>query len=256
MKQMQLLCEIDRLVKGGSQFIISTHSPILMTFPGAEVYQLSRQKIQKVDYRETEHFQLTKAFLNAPEKMLGYLLKDGESRQVDDSASGGVLHTGTEYVKIKLESCKRIEICRERKMTMLDKKYDIVSIGEIMVDMTQVGINSQGNPLFAAYSGGAPANIAVAASRLVQRRLLSAGSGMMYWDRGCVKSSKTTAWMTAGYRLTRLRRRRLHWSRWMKTANGIILFCAVPVRIFSCLSQICRTESSKRGRFCILGRSA
>ena len=49
---------------------------------------------------------------------------------------------------------------------MLDKKYDIVSIGEIMVDMTQVGINSQGNPLFAAYSGGAPANIAVAASRL------------------------------------------------------------------------------------------
>lgn len=79
MKQMQLLCEIDRLVKGGSQFIISTHSPILMTFPGAEVYQLSRQKIEKVDYRETEHFQLTKAFLNAPEKMLGYLLKDGES---------------------------------------------------------------------------------------------------------------------------------------------------------------------------------
>lgn len=49
---------------------------------------------------------------------------------------------------------------------MLDKKYDLVSIGEIMVDMTQIGVNSQGNPLFAAYSGGSPANIAVAASRL------------------------------------------------------------------------------------------
>ena len=78
MKQMSLLCEIDRLVREGSQFIISTHSPILITFPGAEVFQLTKQKIEKVDYHQTEHFQLTKAFLNAPEKMLGYLLEDGK----------------------------------------------------------------------------------------------------------------------------------------------------------------------------------
>ena len=76
MKQMSLLCEIDRLVREGSQFFISTHSPILITFPGADVYQLSSQKIEKVDYCQTEHFQLTKAFLNAPEKMLGYLLEN------------------------------------------------------------------------------------------------------------------------------------------------------------------------------------
>ena len=49
---------------------------------------------------------------------------------------------------------------------MMDKKYDIVSVGEILIDMTQIEQNNQGNPLFAAYSGGAPANVAVAASRL------------------------------------------------------------------------------------------
>lgn len=48
----------------------------------------------------------------------------------------------------------------------MDKKYDIVSVGEILIDMTQIEQNNQGNPLFAAYSGGAPANVAVAASRL------------------------------------------------------------------------------------------
>ncbi len=48
----------------------------------------------------------------------------------------------------------------------MDKKYDIVSIGEILIDMTQIEQNNLGNPLFAAYSGGAPANVAVAASRL------------------------------------------------------------------------------------------
>ena len=48
----------------------------------------------------------------------------------------------------------------------MDKKYDIVSIGEILIDMTQIEQNNLGNPLFAAYSGGAPANVAVAASKM------------------------------------------------------------------------------------------
>ena len=75
MKQMELICHIDRLVKDGCQFIISTHSPVLMAFPDADVYQLSKQKIERVNYRDTEHFQLIKAFVNAPEKMVGYLLE-------------------------------------------------------------------------------------------------------------------------------------------------------------------------------------
>lgn len=62
--------EIHRLIGRRSQFIIATHSPILMAFPGACIYELSGEGIQKVDYRETEHYCLTKTFLNDPERML------------------------------------------------------------------------------------------------------------------------------------------------------------------------------------------
>lgn len=77
-KQMTLLVEIDRLVKRGSQFIIATHSPILLTFPGARVYQFSAAGIEAVAYQETEHFQLSKRFLNDPDRMLKWLLEEEE----------------------------------------------------------------------------------------------------------------------------------------------------------------------------------
>lgn len=76
MRLMTLLSEIDRLVKRNSQFIISTHSPILMAYPGAEILELSEQGIRSVDYRETEHYQVTRRFLENPEKMLHYLLEE------------------------------------------------------------------------------------------------------------------------------------------------------------------------------------
>ncbi len=56
-----------KLVVDKSQFTISTHSPILMTFPGAEIYELTENAIRSVRYQETEHFQVTKQFLNVPE---------------------------------------------------------------------------------------------------------------------------------------------------------------------------------------------
>lgn len=72
---MALLCQIQRLAGADSQLIIATHSPILMTFPGAEIFQLTGEGIQSVPYQQTEHFQVTKQFLNHPEKMLELLLK-------------------------------------------------------------------------------------------------------------------------------------------------------------------------------------
>lgn len=74
MRLMTLLCLIDRLVKEQSQFIISTHSPILMAYPGAEVFEISENGIQRKPYHETEHYQITKRFLNDPEGMLRKLL--------------------------------------------------------------------------------------------------------------------------------------------------------------------------------------
>lgn len=71
---LTLMVEMDRLVRMGSQLIVATHSPILMAFPGARLYQLSERGMAPVDYRDTEHYQLTKQFLEDPERMLHYLL--------------------------------------------------------------------------------------------------------------------------------------------------------------------------------------
>ena len=75
MRMMELICHIHDLVEKDSQFIISTHSPILMAYPDAEVLQISEKGIESVSYEDTEHFRLTRQFLNAPEKMLQYLLE-------------------------------------------------------------------------------------------------------------------------------------------------------------------------------------
>ncbi len=76
MKLLTLMAEINELVKKNSQFIIATHSPILMTFPDAEILRFSQSGIEKVNYKDTEHYQITKSFLENPEKMLHYLLNN------------------------------------------------------------------------------------------------------------------------------------------------------------------------------------
>lgn len=72
---MSLLVVIDELVKNNSQFIIATHSPILMAYPDAEILEFSERGIHKVGYRETEHYKITKQFIDTPERMIKYLLE-------------------------------------------------------------------------------------------------------------------------------------------------------------------------------------
>ena len=78
MRLMRLMCRMHELEADASQFIVSTHSPILMTYPGSEVYEIGDAGIRAVPYRETEHYQLTRRFLENPERMLSYLF-DGET---------------------------------------------------------------------------------------------------------------------------------------------------------------------------------
>lgn len=73
MKLLSLMARMNDLVKDDSQFIIATHSPILMAFPNAEILEFSEMGIESVDYRETEHYRITKSFLDDPERMLHYL---------------------------------------------------------------------------------------------------------------------------------------------------------------------------------------
>ena len=77
MRLLTLMVEIQRLTEMASQFIIATHSPILMALPGADIMEFSSAGIRKVSYQETEHYQITKRFLDDPQHMLHYLLNNG-----------------------------------------------------------------------------------------------------------------------------------------------------------------------------------
>lgn len=70
---LTLLGCIRKLEEDNSQFIIATHSPILMAYPNAEILRFSDSGIQPVGYRQTEHYQITKQFLDNPERMLNMI---------------------------------------------------------------------------------------------------------------------------------------------------------------------------------------
>lgn len=72
-RQLAILTRIHDLVREKSQFIIATHSPILMAYPGAFIYQFSQDGIERVAYENTEHYQVTRNFLANPERMMRIL---------------------------------------------------------------------------------------------------------------------------------------------------------------------------------------
>lgn len=68
-RQLSLLVLIDELVqRARCQFIIATHSPILMAYPHAKIVELSEAGIAEIEWTETEHYQITRDFLAAPER--------------------------------------------------------------------------------------------------------------------------------------------------------------------------------------------
>lgn len=77
-RQLSALVAFHWLAERQSQLIIATHSPILMAYPGAQIFQLDQEGLRQTEYRQTEHYQLTRRFLENPEKMLHYLLEDIE----------------------------------------------------------------------------------------------------------------------------------------------------------------------------------
>ena len=75
-RQLALLAAMHRLVQRNSQFIVATHSPILLGYPGATIHLFTERALTTTQYLETEHYQITKAFLDNPERMLRELLRD------------------------------------------------------------------------------------------------------------------------------------------------------------------------------------
>ncbi len=75
-RQMAVLVRFHDLIKLKSQFIIATHSPILMAYPDAWIYECSSEGLRRVAYTDTEHYKVSRHFLNHPDRTLQELLKD------------------------------------------------------------------------------------------------------------------------------------------------------------------------------------
>jgi predicted ATPase len=76
MRQLAFLTMLKRMVGQDAQFIIATHSPIIMAFPGAVILSFDDGVIQETRYEDLEHVIITKSFLNNPEQFLKHLLDE------------------------------------------------------------------------------------------------------------------------------------------------------------------------------------
>jgi predicted ATPase len=76
MRQIVFLAMVRELVGQNSQFIIATHSPILLAYPGATIYHFEGGRIQRARYDDLEHIYVMKAFLNDPEGYLARLMAE------------------------------------------------------------------------------------------------------------------------------------------------------------------------------------
>ena len=75
-RQLTLLLEISKCVRNGSQFIIVTHSPILLGFPDAEILSFDDGEIHPISYEDTQSYQITKMFINDRRQILRHLLDE------------------------------------------------------------------------------------------------------------------------------------------------------------------------------------
>lgn len=75
-RQLTLLLEMSNCVKNGSQFIVVTHSPVLLGLPEAEILSFDDGAIKPITYEETQSYQITKMFINDRERMLKLLLEE------------------------------------------------------------------------------------------------------------------------------------------------------------------------------------
>lgn len=83
-RQLAMLALMHQLVKRRGQMVIATHSPILLAYPNAAIYLLDEAGVRPVAYEETEHYQLTKLFLNETERVLRGLFAEENDLFADD----------------------------------------------------------------------------------------------------------------------------------------------------------------------------
>jgi len=75
-RQMAMISLIHQLVKNGCQFIIATHSPIILSYPNATILEIRENGLEEVEYEDTDTFAITKRYLNHYRSMLEILLEE------------------------------------------------------------------------------------------------------------------------------------------------------------------------------------
>ncbi len=75
-RQLALLLTIVKSAEEDSQFIMATHSPILLGIPGAEILSFDKGQIHPIDYEDTDSYQITKMFMEHKDQLLKQLLSD------------------------------------------------------------------------------------------------------------------------------------------------------------------------------------
>lgn len=76
-RQLAFLALIHDLdISGKAQFIIATHSPMLLSYPGSIIFSLDGEQIKEVDYKQTDHYRITKDFLENPDRYFRYLFTE------------------------------------------------------------------------------------------------------------------------------------------------------------------------------------
>ena len=78
-RQLSFLARLHELVNQNSQFIIATHSPIILGYPDAWIYQTTGDGLERVDYEDTDHFQVTRNYLNRRQTFLDVLLSGDDA---------------------------------------------------------------------------------------------------------------------------------------------------------------------------------
>ena len=76
LRQMSFLTLLHRHVKSGAQFLVASHSPIVLAYPDAWIYRFDEEGVARVAYEETEHYQVTRDFVLNPQRSLRVLLSD------------------------------------------------------------------------------------------------------------------------------------------------------------------------------------
>lgn len=74
-RQLTLIAMLKQMLEQDAQFIIATHSPILLAYPNATIYNFEHGKIERAEYDELEHVQIMRGFLNNPDAYLKHLME-------------------------------------------------------------------------------------------------------------------------------------------------------------------------------------